>query len=136
MMIVRRREDGMRCDRAIVPPRSKGQHTLYGPLGIRGDDRYRNVAQERVVEMIAFMGWYNEVDPNVARRGSSQALERWIDLGLAFRSSQDGRRSFDPVEVNNFMRRAVNDDFYSKRFVPALRRLIADAPSDAPPSKR
>jgi transglutaminase-like putative cysteine protease len=85
--------------------------------------------------MIAFMGWYNEDDRDVARHASCQALERWIDLGLAFRSAQDGRRYFDPVEANNFMRRAASDDFYSKRFVPALRRLVSDARSDAPLSK-
>ncbi len=133
MMLCRRSEEG---ERYIVPSPLKGQHTLYGPLGIRADDRYRNVAEAWVIESIAFMGWLHEDDRDLARSAASQALERFIDLGLGFRSAHDGQRYFDLVEVNNSMRSDLRGDFYSSTFVPALRRLVSDALSDSPRSKQ
>jgi hypothetical protein len=97
-------------------------------LGIIGDDRYRNISESRIVEMLMVMGGACETDSAATARASQQALQDWIGIGLPFKRGSDGQRFFDPVETHNFMKRAGlegRDGFWAERYVQTGRRLVA-----------
>jgi hypothetical protein len=101
----------------------------YGPLGICGDDRYRIIPEARVIEMLMLIGWAYETKSPGALEASKAALGRWTQGGLGFALATNGERLFDPVEVNNFLKRAGldgQDGFWADRCVPTLRHLISD----------
>lgn len=111
----------------------------FGPLGIHVDDRYRNIPEARIIEMLMLAGWAYESGSPAAAETSKEALQSWIQIGLGFRRATNGERLFDPVEVNNFLKRAGldgRDDFWAERYVRTGRRLVSDlanaAPTDLP----
>jgi Transglutaminase-like superfamily len=107
----------------------------YGPLGIRVDDRYRNIPEARIVEMLMLAGWAYELESPVAEETSKEALQYWTQIGLGFRRAKNGERLFDPVEVNNFLKRAGldgRDGFWAERYVRTGRRLVSDLAAAGP----
>lgn len=101
----------------------------YGPLGIRVDDCYRNVAEARIVEMVVLLGWPYETESPSATLASQQIVQTWTQIGLGFRPGRNGERFFDPVEVLNFMKRSGldgRDGFLADRYIPQHQRLVAD----------
>jgi len=101
----------------------------FGPLGIRADDRYRNIPESRIIETLMLAGWAYELGSPVAAASSKEALQTWTQIGLGFRRAQNGERLFDPVEVNNFLKKAGfdgRDNFWAERYVRTGRRLVSD----------
>lgn len=103
-------------------------------------DRYRTVAEARIVEFLLspyeIAAGARELDVPVAK----DILERLIALGLPYALSQDGRRLFDPAEVQNFIKSAYlrwNEPIWPVRAVMMLRRLMSPSASytsvDFPP---
>ncbi len=98
------------------------------PLGIRQDAQYRTVSESRIVEMISLHGWANELEHGehaAVAAAASDALQRWIALGLPSATAPEGGRLFDPAEALNFakwddLRHA--DPFYEHRLVATARR--------------
>ncbi len=101
----------------------------FGPLGIQSDNRYRNLPEASIIEMVRLMGWACEVESGMGGKAAAEALQAWIDQGLNFRRAPEGERLFDPVEVTNFMKRAGldgRDDFWVERYVGTHRRHVSD----------
>lgn len=99
----------------------------------QSDDRYRRVAERRILDLIRFAGW-NREGASAADGLARQALDGWIALGLPFRSV-DGARYFDPVEMHNFIRQAGldgRDGFWRDRLVGTARGLVEDLHAAAP----
>jgi len=100
----------------------------FGRLGFQPDDRYRNVPEPRIIEMLAFAGWPDQSQSAEARTGAPQALERWTRSGLGFRISGPGERCYDPIEVYNQMKLAgveERDDFFFEKFSLSRRNAVA-----------
>ncbi|HVZ29645.1 MAG TPA: hypothetical protein VG839_04585, partial [Asticcacaulis sp.] len=107
---------------------------LQKALGFQADDRYRTVAETRIIDMYHLAGWACERQ-SVGRGLAAKALNDWIDLGLPFRTA-DGGRFFDPVEVLNFAKQAGldgRDGFWRDRLVTTARRLAQSLPDQARP---
>jgi hypothetical protein len=101
----------------------------YGPLGMQADDRYRSIPESRIVEMLVLIGWSYEAGTSGATESCRASLQSWTEMGLGFRRGPGGEHLFDPVEVNNFQKRAGLDDrdnFWSERAVRTIRRLVSD----------
>ena len=101
----------------------------YGSLGIRVDDRYRTIPEAKILSSFRLGGWPFELNSEAAKTGVQQVLDSWVDLGLGFTRAPDGGRLFDPVEVDNFMRRVRIDGrsaFFTERFVLNHRRMVAE----------
>lgn len=106
-------------------------HNFY----IETADRYRTVAEERIVEFLLspyeIAAGARESDFPVART----ILARCVALGLPHRLSSDGRRLFDPVEVQNFIKYAYlkwGEPIWPDRNVPIFRRLMSHSVGSAP----
>ena len=102
----------------------------YGTLAMQVHDRYRTIPEARIIEMLALMGWAYQLDASAAA-SSKRALQTWVEMGLGFRRGAGGERCFDPVEVNNMMKRAgcdAGDSFFAK-YVATQRRLVSDLAS-------
>lgn len=70
-----------------------------------GDQRYRTIDEERIVQLLLVTGWRFAVRAGRHDTASAEAragLERLVQLGLPFRIAAAGRL-FDPVEVANFV---------------------------------
>ncbi len=101
------------------------------PLGFQADERYRTVAEARVVDMFHFAGWAMDRE-SVGRTAAVQALAGWIELGLPFRQT-GGARFFDTVEVLNFAKQASldgKDNFWRDRLVTTARQLAQSLPNE------
>jgi hypothetical protein len=101
----------------------------FGRLGFGESDAYRGVPEERIVQMLMLGGWAYEGDSPEAAKSTADALQAWTEIGLGFRRGADGGRLFDPVEVENFMKRAGLEDrhgFWVDRYVATGRRLVLD----------
>jgi hypothetical protein len=108
----------------------------HGPLGFQVDDRYRNLPEARIVEMLILVGWAYEPESHLAEETTREALQTWAQNGLGFRRAPNGERFFDPIEVFNFMKRSGfegRDVFLSERLVPTSRRLVVDLANSGPP---
>jgi Transglutaminase-like superfamily len=115
-------------------------------LGIRGDPRYRTVAEARIIELLLYIGWPFEirgVNAAAAMREAAETLDRWVEMGLPFETTPGGERRFDPAEVQNFFRWAAfhrGDPFWRERFVAAGRRSVREfhpvgaSPGPPPPT--
>jgi hypothetical protein len=114
---------------------------MIGPLGVAPADCYRTVAETHVIDMLLLGGWAFEAargDVVKARSEVHAAIERWIGLGLGFRS-RDGVRYFDPVEVINLMTWAglsELDPFWSERYVQTGRALVVNSAPGASVERR
>jgi len=101
-------------------------------LGSRTDDRYRTVAETRIVDILLTAGWVRELHAgrrHEATTSTAATLDNLISLGLGYRVSENGERLFDPVEVINGMKWAgLNglDSFWVDRFVATGRALLRD----------
>ena len=99
-------------------------------------DRYRTVAEPRVVEMVSLAGWAHELDdPGVAGQ-AREAVEGWVERGLPFRTSVSGDRLFDPAEVWALIKRlgrSGHDPYFRSRQIPTGRRLVGDLADSAAP---
>jgi len=101
----------------------------FGRLGFGECDSYRGVPEDRIVQMLMLGGSAYEGDSPQAARSAANALQTWTEIGLGFRRAADGGRLFDPVEVENFMKRAgmeARHDFWAERYVVTGRRLVLD----------
>jgi hypothetical protein len=101
----------------------------FGPLGFQPSDRYRNVAESRIVDMLVFAGWLGQPASLESREAAKAVLETWTRNGLASRPSPDGKRSFDPIEVYNHMKLAgvqERDSFFSEKYSLTRRNCVAD----------
>src|ERR1700744_5791869 len=99
------------------------------PLGIRFGDRYRNIPEAQIVEMLILAGWADDPDSTEAKAASEGALQLWTESGLNFRRAANQGRLFDPMEVNNFMKKAGidgRDGFLTERMIPVHRRMVLD----------
>jgi hypothetical protein len=97
--------------------------------GVRYADDYRTVSERRILEMLLLAGSAYEEDSAKALAESREALSRWIDMGLEFRSTPDGGRLFDPVEVVNLLKRLGlegRDPYWAERYIGTGRRLVTD----------
>jgi hypothetical protein len=113
-------------------------------LTISGEARYRTVEEARIVDLLLIHGWAYEV--RAGRRAEAEpaaraALDRCVDLGLAWRRAPSGGRLFDPVEVSNFLEWAgVNraERTWEDRCAATARRLVLEAhgggEGDRPPA--
>jgi transglutaminase-like putative cysteine protease len=101
-------------------------------LGSRMDDRYRTVAERRIIDTLLAAGWVTEFHDgrrHEATNSTLASLDNLIALGLGYRVSEDGERLFDPVEVINGMKWAgLNglDRFWVDHFVATGRTLLRD----------
>ena len=102
-------------------------------LGLQAGDRYRTVAEERIVEHLTLHGWAHEWRAGLHSESvaaAREALERWIGHGLAYAPGRDGAgRAFDPAEVVNFCKTAAldaNDPIWRERFVATGRKLVEE----------
>jgi hypothetical protein len=101
----------------------------FGPLGFRPDDRYRNIAEARIVAMLVLAGWPHEPESREALEGARTALAAWVGNGLGFQTTPQGERCFDPVEVYNHMKLAgveERDGFFFEKFSRARRDLVQE----------
>lgn len=100
--------------------------------GIRTDDRYRTVPEKQIIDMLLVAAFVYELEAGqreaaVARIAS--ALDNWIRLGLGYRMSTGGERTFDPVEVINRMKWFGYhglDDFWINHFIGTSRAFFAE----------
>jgi hypothetical protein len=101
-------------------------------LGIAVGARYRTVAEPQILELLLLCGLAYQCRGTgraSALREVSDALDRWIGLGLPFEKSPDSVRRFDPAEVVNFFKWAGlshGDRFWEDRFIVSGRRLIRE----------
>lgn len=101
-------------------------------LGIKVGARYRTVEEARIIELLLLCGWAFEVRADgraSAEREATEALNRWVGLGLPFERSDGGKRCFDAAEVANFLKWVGihdRDPFWEERFVTTGRRLVWD----------
>lgn len=95
-----------------------------------GDPRYRTIDAQRTVDYLLLAGWAFEMANGQeveSRRAAVAALDRLVDLGLPHGGTPT-ERTFDPVEVLNFVKWAGlegQDAFWFTRFVATGRRLVA-----------
>lgn len=102
-----------------------------GMSGIRYDDRYRTVAEGRILDMLRLGGWAHERETPQAHASTCEALHAWVGMGLGVRH-HGGRRFFDPVEVVNVLKWAGlqgRHPFWADRYVATGRRMVADLAS-------
>jgi hypothetical protein len=107
----------------------------FGPLGFQPADRYRNIAESRIVDTLVLAGWPYEPESPAARDAAQAVLEAWIRTGVGFRPTANGMRLFDPVEVYNHMKLAgveERDGFFFEKFSRTRRKFIADLAVKAP----
>jgi hypothetical protein len=104
-------------------------------LRIETTDRYRTVAEERIVEFLLspyeIAVGARALDLPVAKA----ILDRCIALGLPHKLSTDGHRLFDLVEVQNFIRYAYfrwGERVWRDRNVPIFRQLMSHTGPGAP----
>jgi Transglutaminase-like superfamily len=106
-------------------------------LGIATGAHYRTVDEAEIVDMLLVAALVHELQAGQRSRAVAavtSALETWVDLGLQFQLSQGGGRSFDPVEVVNFMKWAgynERDRFWSDHFVNTGRAFYREWKPDA-----
>jgi len=101
----------------------------HGPLGMQWDDRYRSVREVDILRTLLLFGWAFEAGSGTAEEAVRIMLEGWTQSGLPFRRASDGKRLFDPIEVNNFLKWAGlegRDRFLSERLVPTHQRMVTD----------
>lgn len=102
-------------------------------LGFQADDRYRSVAETRIIDMIYLAGWACERQ-STGRDPARKALEGLVEIGLPFRRS-DGQRLFDPVETLNFAKQAGldgRDGVWPNHIVHTARQLVEDLRAEGP----
>jgi hypothetical protein len=99
---------------------------VFGP-----SQRRRQVVEEaRMVRHLRLHGFSDALacgDEGAGLRQASQALADWRALGLAFHQDGGGPRSYDPIEVTNFMKWASLNEghpFWLEHCVPAQRRHV------------
>ena len=98
--------------------------------GIATAAHYRTVGEAQIVDMLLVAAFVYELQ--AGQRSSAvaavkSALQTWVGLGLEFRFSDAGERTFDPVEVVNFMKWAgFNglDRFWTDHFVNTGRDFL------------
>jgi hypothetical protein len=101
-------------------------------LGSCMDDRYRTVAETRIVDILLAAGWVRELHAgrrHEATTSTAATLDNLISLGMGYRASENGERLFDPVEVINAMKwTGLNglDKFWIDHFVATGRTLLRD----------
>ena len=106
--------------------------------GIRTGTQYRTVGEAQIVDMLLVAAFVYELQAGQRSRAIAaveSALQTWISLGLEFRTSDTGERSFDPVEVVNFMKWAgFNglDRFWTDHFVNTGRAFYREWRAAAP----
>jgi len=92
-------------------------------LGIATAAHYRTVGEAQIVDMLLVAAFVYELQAgqrSSAIAAAKSALQTWVGLGLQFRFSDAGERTFDPVEVVNFMKWAgfnSLDRFWTDHFV-------------------
>ncbi len=99
-------------------------------------ERYRTVAEDKIVAMLKLAGWaYERDDPNIEPRARA-ALQRWVDLGLPCRISDQDERLFDPAEVWATMKRLgrEGDPYLLDHYTATGRRLVSDLAASATPN--
>jgi hypothetical protein len=107
---------------------------MRGACGIRFDDRYRTVCENRIIDMLVLGGFAYERDGHDARSAAGAALRTWVQMGVGTRLDAGGERRYDPVEVVNFLKQAGlagADDFWADRYVRTGRRLVGDLAADS-----
>ena len=107
--------------------------------GIRTGAQYRTVGEPQIVDMLLVAAFVHELQAGQRSRAIAaveSALQTWVDLGLEFRISDNGERSFDPVEVVNFMKWAgFNglDRFWTDHFVNTGRAFYREWSAEPSP---
>ena len=98
----------------------------------QSDPSRRGVAQAEVVEVLMTGGYAHliaEGGTEEARGLASEALDRLVCQGLAYRTGALGERRFDPAEVVNGLKWASlrrRDDFWRERWVETERRMAGE----------
>ena len=100
--------------------------------GIGTGAHYRTVGEAQIVDMLLVAAFVYELQAgqrSSATAAVKSALKAWVGLGLGFRLSDTGERSFDPVEVVNFMKWAGFkglDPFWADHFVNTGRAFFRE----------
>jgi hypothetical protein len=92
-------------------------------------DRYRMIDEARIIEALLFAGWLYELGDADSARQARQALQDWVECGLAFRTSLSGERLFDPAEVWAVMKQLARDGrdpHFRRRQMQTWRRFVSD----------
>jgi hypothetical protein len=93
------------------------------------EDRYRTIAEPRIVEMLLVQGWRYEVAAGRRAQAEAEAGEALRHYGLPH-VVHHGIRHFDPVEVHNFVRWAaihLGDRVWADHLVAEFRRQAWDS---------
>ena len=70
------------------------------------DLRHRRVTEPLIIDLLTYEAWPLELDAghlDAANRGAAAMLETAVGMGLGYARDTDGRRLFDPAEVDGFM---------------------------------